>query len=440
LVAPAALAVFGAGNTLAGDAPAVLVGDDAQKPVTLGLTEASEMTRNLHGGLRTGSAYRGLTTLNLTVDTGAAGGWADGTVFASALQIHGREFTPEYVGSFHTASNLEARRATRLWELWYRHRFGENLDVKLGQQSIDQEFMVNSGAGPLAAAYFGWPALPSVDLPASGGVYPLASLGVRVSTRMSERTTLLAGVFAGDAANSSTEDAQVANPRGTTFSLHGGTLAIAELQFAVNRTKSGDAEAPGGLPGTYKIGAWRHSRSFADQRLDARGLSQADPASDGSVRQHRGNYSLYAVADQVLWRAAGEHAQALNLFARAMAAPADRNLVSFSADMGVTVTGPFAGRPRDVFGVGLAFLKLSRDAIALDRETDAFTGSHLPARGHETLVEATYQVQPAPWWMVQGILQYTVRPGAGAVNPADPTRGTRIPNATVIGLRTALSF
>lgn len=431
--------MFAAGNSLAGDAPEPGTGA-AAKVVTLGLTEASEVTRNLGGGLRTGSAYRGLTTLNLTLDTEAAGGWQAGTVFASALQIHGREFTPQYIGSFHTVSNLEARKATRLWELWYRHQLRERVDIKLGQQSIDQEFMINSGAGAFAAAYFGWPALPSVNLPASGGVYPLASLGVRVRTQPSDRTTLLAGVFAGDAANSVTVDAQIANSHGTTFSLHGGTLVIAEVQYAVNRAKSADPAATTGLPGTYKIGGWRHSKQFADQRLDARGLSQADPASDGSMRQHRGNYSLYAVADQMLWRAAGGGGPELNLFARAMAAPADRNLVSFSANAGVTVTAPFAGRPRDVLAVGVAFLKLSRDALALDRDADAFNNSRIPARNHETLLEATYQYQLVSWWMVQGILQYTARPGAGAVNSGDPTRTKRIPNATAVGLRTTLTF
>ena len=83
---------------------------------------------------------------------------------------------------------------------------------------------------------------------------------------------------------------------------------------------------------------------------------------------------------------------------------------------------------------------VSRNALALDRDTDALTGTRSPARNHETLLEATYQYQLASWWMVQGILQYTASPGAGALNPTDPTRSTRIPNATVVGLRTTLTF
>lgn len=412
----------------------------ARNGTVLGLNEASELTRNLRGGLRTGQASRGLTTMNLTIDTETAGAWRGGTAFASFLQIHGRQFTQDYVGSIHTASNLEAHNATRLWELWYQHQITEALDIKVGQQSIDQEFIGNAGAGPFAAAYFGWPALPSVDLPASGGVYPLASLGVRVHAQLSDSATVLAGVFAGDAANSSVQDAQIANPHGTTFSLHGGTLAIAEYQYVVNRAAPGDAADATRLPGSYKLGGWRHSGSFADQRLDTQGLSQADPASNASPKQHRGNYSLYAVADQMVWRAQAGGARAVNVFARAMVAPSDRNLVSFSADAGITLTAPFAGRPRDVLGIGVAFLKLSEDALALDRDSNAFNNTRIPARSHETLLELTYQYQLAPWWLLQGALQYTVRPGAGATDPNDATRARRIPNATVVGLRSTITF
>ena len=445
--APGPVEVDAAGVLTAGnDRPSGLLGDIgglrpalARHGVTLGLTEATEITRNQRGGLRRGQASRGLATLNLSLDTEKAGAWRGGTLFASALQIHGRQFTQDYVGSIHTASNLEARNATRLWELWYLHRLSDAIDVKAGQQSIDQEFMINTGAAPFSAAYFGWPALPSVNLPASGGVYPLGSFGVRVRANLSKHATVLAGIFAGDAANSSTLDSQIANPHGTTFSLHGGTLAIAEYQYAVNATSADDGQGAAGLPGVYKLGAWHHSKKFADQHVDAQGLSQADPASSAISKQHRGNYSLYVVADQMVWRATAGGPRAVNIFVRAMAAPSDRNLVSFSGNFGVSMSAPLAKRPLDVVGLGVAFLKLGRAAVALDRDSNDFNNTRLPVRNHETLLEASYQYQLAPWCLLQGMVQHTLRPGAGA---SDPTAaGTRrIPDATVIGLRTSITF
>ena len=230
----------------------------ARHGVTLGLTETSEWLRNVRGGLKTGQAYQGLTTLTLGLDTKHARAWDNGSFYLSALQIHGRQFTQDYIGSIHTASNIEAQNGTRLWELWYQHRLNEKLDIKVGQQSIDQEFMINQAATPFVAAYFGWPALPSADLPAGGGIYPLASLGVRMRANLTDGATLLLGSFVGDAANTTTQDPQIANNRGTTFSLHGGALHIAELQYAINQDKPADAGVAvnSTLPGMYKIGAW----------------------------------------------------------------------------------------------------------------------------------------------------------------------------------------
>src|SRR6185437_7273539 len=111
-----------------------------------------------------------------------------------------------------------------------------------------------------------------------------------------------------------------------------------------------------------------------------------------------------------VWRASGDGPRAVNLFGRAMAAPGDRNLVSFSANLGVTVSAPFEQRAHDLLGIGLAYLKLGSRAIALDRDVNAFNGTFVPVRSHEALLETTYQYQVAPWWMLQGIFQYTFRP------------------------------
>ena len=193
-----------------------------------------------------------------------------------------------------------------------------------------------------------------------------------------------------------------------------------------------------GLPGTYKLGVWYNSATFPDQRLDASGRSLADPASDGVPRMHRGNFSIYAVADQTIWRPDPQGARALAVFLRLMAAAPDRNLISFSVNGGVTLTAPFAGRENDTVGIGFGLAKVSGDAAALDRDTAAFTGTPIPVRGTETFIELTYQCQIAPWWQVQPDFQYVFNPGGGIENPLNPPQ--RIGNEAVVGLRTVLTF
>ena len=171
--------------------------------VTIGLQETSEYLNNLSGGIKRGGAYDGLTQLGIGIDTQKAFGLSGGTFNVSALQIHGTNLTQRDLATLQTATGIEADDTTRLWELWYQQSLpGGKVDIKVGQQSLDQEFMVSQYAGTFMNATFGWSALPSVDLPAGGPAYPLSSLGVRVRVAPTDNWTVPAGVFDGNAAGS----------------------------------------------------------------------------------------------------------------------------------------------------------------------------------------------------------------------------------------------
>lgn len=409
--------------------------------VTLGLTETSEELRNVSGGFKRGSAYDGLTTLTIGLDTQKAFGLPGGSFNASALHIHGRNLSQFNLGSLQTASGIEADRGTRLWELWYQQKFlDDKMDVKLGQQSIDQEFMVSQYAGTFINTMFGWPAVPSYDMPAGGPAYPLSGLGLRLRVRPSDALTVLAGAYDGNPAGTNVGDPQLANAHGTKFNLHNGALFIAELQYAVNQPALGqlDTGSKTGLPGTYKLGAWYNNQKFSDQRYGNDGLSLADPGSNGNPALRKGNYSIYAVADQMVWRQAEDSPRALGAFTRVMGAPGDRNLISFSANAGVTLTAPFEGRDNDTVGLALGYVKVGKNARGLDADTAAFGASHFPVRSSETFVEATYQYQLTPWWQLQADAQYVWNTGGGILNPNNPTQ--KIGNALVFGLRTNITF
>ncbi|MGI4816186.1 MAG: carbohydrate porin [Janthinobacterium lividum] len=404
--------------------------------VTFGLNETSELLGNLRGGLARGKTYDGLTEMSVGIDTQKAFGLPGGTFNISALQIHGSNLSSNYLGTLNTASGIEAQDTTRLWELWYQQSFlDKRVDVKVGQQSIDQEFMVSQYAGTFINTMFGWPGLPSYDMPSGGPAYPLADLGVRVRGQITPTLTALAGVFDGDPLGNNPD-----NLRGTNFNLHNGTLVIGELQYALNQPAEGEMvseHGQSGLPGTYKIGFWYNSERFDDQGIDNLGASLADPASTGDPASHHGNYSLYAVADQMIWRPDPDEARSIGVFARVMGAPGDRNLVSASANLGIVMKAPFKGRDNDSVGLGLAYIKVGNHVHDLDASTLAFNGGLYGVRTSETAVEATYQYQATPWWLIQGDLQYTFNAGAGQ-NPNDPTQPLR--NTLVVGVRTNIAF
>ncbi|RKP45152.1 carbohydrate porin [Trinickia fusca] len=404
--------------------------------VSFGLSETSEYLANLRGGLARGATYDGLTTMSVGIDTQKAFGLPGGTFNVSALQIHGRNLSQYYLGTLNTASGIEADDTTRLWELWYQQSFfNQRMDIKVGQQSLDQEFMVSQYAGTFINTMFGWAGVPSYDMPAGGPAYPLSSLGVRVRAQITPSLTALAGVFDGNPAPG-VGDAQKLNGSGTNFNLHNGALYIGELQYSINQPAEGQMDlgqgkTSGGLPGTYRIGVWYNNQSFPDLRMDNTGLPLTDPSSSGTAAQHRGDYSFYAVADQMIWRPNPDEPRSIGVFARVMGAPGDRNPVSVSANLGVVMKAPFKGRDNDSVGLGLAYIKIGNHARASDID------NNFVPRGSETALEATYQYQVTPWWQVQGDMQYTFNAGAGQ-NPNDQTRTLR--NTFVVGVRTNITF
>lgn len=402
--------------------------------ISLGLTETSEVLGNVTGGVHRGFAYDGLTTLTIGLDTQKAFGWPGGTFNASVLQIHGRNLSADNLLVLQTASGIEAEDTTRLWELWYDQAFaGGRFDVKLGLQSLDQEFMASAGASLFLNAAMGWPVLPAADLYAGGPAYPLSSLGIRLRARPTSNLTLLAGVFDDNPPGGPfDDDSQLrgAERHGLGFNLNTGALFIAEAQYAT--------DAIGGLPGTYKLGFWYDTAGFPDQRFGADGLSLAAPGSSDDPLIHRGNFSFYGMFDQTVWRPDPKGARALGVFARATGAPGDRNLVSFSLNAGITLKAPFPGRDNDTVGIGYGLAHVSGRTAALDRDTALFSGTAYPVRSNEQFIEVTYQYQVAPWWQLQPDFQYVLNPGGGIQNPDNPAQ--RVGNEAIIGLRTNIVF
>jgi porin len=407
--------------------------------ISFGLSETSEIFGNVSGGYRQGFEYDGLTQMVMQLDTQRAFGLHGGTFNVSALQIHGRNVSADNLGTLQTASGIESDRATRLWEMWYQQKFldEDRADIRIGQQSLDQEFMGSQNAGYFINTMFGWPMVPSADLPGGGPAYPLSALGVRTRWRPTDSLTLLAGVFNGSPASPGGGDAQQTNACGTQFPLNGGVLAIAELQYiypALGSMVYGDESAP--LPRVMKLGFWYDSEDFADESVASNGVSLAAPSSSGIPQNHRGDWSVYGLMDQMLWQSSDDLDRTVNMFIRAMGTPqSDRNLVEFSLNAGLTMHEPILHRDDDTFGIGMGYARVGDGAAQLDAATGYYSHSFYPVRSGETYIEATYQYAVAPWWQVQPDFQYVFHPGGGILNPLS-VPGTTVRDEAVFGVRT----
>jgi porin len=399
--------------------------------IQLGLQEQDELWGNLEGGLRRGATYDGLTTGSVKLDLQRLLGWDGATVFADAYQIHGRGPTATLVGNLQTVSSIEATPGTKLYDLWLEQDLWDGrLNVRIGQAGAEELMLADLGALFLNSS-FGNPALTALDLPSGGPNYPLATPMVRIRLKATPQLTVVGAVFNGDPAPPGPGNPQQRDASGTAFRLNDHALSFLELWYSTE-----DKE----MPGTYKLGAWYDSGRFADLQTDTTGRSLADPASNGVPLQHRGDYAIYAIANQMIWRPSGADQEGLGVFGLVMTAPADRNPSDLYVAAGLNWTGPLPNRKSDAAGVAVAYAHISRSEQLLAMDRVAFSGTGTGVRNNETIVEATYQCQVAPWWTLQPDAQFVINPGAGLANPTNANQPLVLKNAWIIGVRGTIIF
>jgi porin len=370
------------------------------------------------GGFDQGVEYDGVLELYVKADMHKLGFWKGLCFHADGYQIHGNSITAANIGSLMPVSNLEATDATRLFELWFEQTLiKDKLKVKFGQLAADAEFVISEGGGYFLNGTWGWPSITAADLPSGGPAYPLATPGVRVAVTPNNKMALLVGVYNGDPAPPcANEDPQRCNDHGLDFELDDPPLLMAEGAYTYN---------PNGLRGIVKIGGWYHFGEFADQRFDSGGALIAVTGNDGRPLDH--DWGVYGIIDQLIWRVPGsEDPKGVGVFARVIGAPADRNLIDFYADGGVTFSGMIPRRPDDTFAIGFAYANISDDVSAFDVDF-----GEPVVRNYEALIEICYTYQINPGWSLQPNFQYIFQPGGNVAGQKD---------ATVLGARTSIAF
>jgi porin len=401
--------------------------------IKFGLQEQSELWGSMSGGMRRGVVYDGLTTASMSFDLEKLVGWTGATFFANAYQIHGRGPSGNLVGNQQIVSNIEATRDTKLYQLYIEQKLlNGRLTVRFGQEGANDQMMITQYGALFLNSSFGFPGLPADDLPSGGPNYPMATPFVRAQMQATDKVTLVGAVFSGDPAPPGTGDPQLRDAGGTTFRLNDHVLAFTELWYSTNQ---GDSAT--GLPATYKLGAWYHSGHFADQLYDTTGLSLANPKSSGVPRGHSTDFAVYGIVDQMIWQKPGSKQLGVGVFLQVMGAPDQFNLSNLFIEGGLNWMGPFPGRDSDVFGIGVSYLGISPATRRFGNDVVAFTGSGRPYASNETVLEATYLYQVAPWLTLQPDLQVVINPGAGI--PSIYTNAT-LKNAVIGGVRATVTF
>ena len=386
--------------------------DDAKKDgISFAPVLTAEVFGNPSGGARQGVTTDGLVNLPLDLDLDPlSGGAIKDTIFhVNAFYLYGAGLSEHYVGDFSTTSNIAGYNTLRLDELWVQKAFwNKKITVKIGNMAVDNEFFQSNSGALFVNGTFGAFTFVANNVP-DAPVYPLASPGVRVQYLPEPRFYVMAGVYGLD--NNSVPS--VNNQNGTRFSLNGnsGMLVMSEAGFLLNQQPDDK-----GLQGAYRLG------SFVDTGNSTTFESQANLANGtGGLKAAGANYGVYGVVDQQIY---SKGPQIVSIFTRVGGAPMSTNFIDYYVDGGFNFTGFIPGRDNDVAGIAIARSHISQDFSASQVAQGA------PPSSAETVLEATYKVQLAPWWSVQPDLQYIITPSGVA--------GSK--NAVVLGLRTTVAF
>jgi porin len=264
--------------------------------------------------------------------------------------------------------------------------------------AVDNEFFQSSSASLFINGTFGAFTFIANNVP-NAPVYPLASPGVRIQFLPTSRFYVMAGVYGED----DNSDPTINNQNGTRFALNEqyGMLIMSEAGFLLNQSPNDR-----GLQGTYRVGSWVHTDD----------TPTFDGLSNGGT-----DYGVYGVMDQQIYSKAD---QVISLFVRSGGAPSNTNFVDYYIEGGFNFSGFIPGRDNDVAGIAVARSHVSSDF------SDIQEMSGNPGSTAETVIEATYKIQLAPWWSLQPDAQYIITPSG--------VDGSH--NAAVLGLRTTVAF
>lgn len=372
------------------------------------------------GGMRQGGVYNTLGFLSAQSDLAKlTGWWQGGRAFVNGAWIRGGSVSSSFVGDALVVSNLDGFDSIRLYQAWLEQGFfGDHASLRAGVLSADEEFCGTDGGAMFTSSGFGWNAGIGGNVVNGGPIYYAPGLGVRLEAHPVKGWTVRTGAYDGDSFDSPDGDPDP-NQHGLHFRLSRaqGAFLIGEVQHAWN--EEGDAAQPG----TFRLGAWRHTADFADNLRDAQGGSFAitglEPAN------HHGNHGVYGVFEQKLWNESGDAAQGPCFWTRLAAAPADRSAFSWVSEAGVHWTGIVPGRTADMLGVGIVTAYVSPDAQQSVRDANSVDGGGRVVPDFERAVEMGYQVHIGDHWVVTPGVQWVQHPGTT----------TEIPNAIVSGLR-----
>lgn len=394
---------------------------------------------NLHGGQRTGAAAYNLFGVDFRIDTGPLMGWKGGQFDVGGAVNFGTSLSRSYIGnSFQVQLADCAGAQPRLTYLSFTQTLLEDrMSLRVGRLTLNsvygEEFMGSEYFKSFAS--IGFDLIPEgvfFNVPGAAG-YPRTTWGIRLRYSPTKRFYAQAGAYNADKGQLD------GSQHGVNFSIRGPLFAIGEVGF---RRFAGDDDH-------------KPTRNIKAGGFYTGGTQYT--VSNGVPEAVHGLYGFYALGDQQIWRLKptsvtprveaelsrwgdAECQRHVGVFASVIVIPEPRiNIVPYFFNVGAMSYGLSPNRPRDFFGLGLAYASNSRGPAPVL----PISGSEhipLPVPPNEETLELTYGFALRPGILLQPSLQYIFHPKGIASIPNALPQGATVPNALALGVNTVISF
>lgn len=339
------------------------------------------------GGKSKGVQYAGLLNAYLIFDLQKLVNIKRTKFIVSGSWASGRSLSEENIGNFFSVSNIFSGRTVRLYQLIIESDLVENvLRVAVGRMGIGDEFATSASFSKYISFAIDY---NPVSLPLNDAGFlsnPLASWAARVRIKPTKNIQILAGAY------NSNPGVGKGRANGVDFSFNDGVIFIAELGYMPNLDFGSKS-----LPGSYKFGAFYDTRKFDELSLEP--------------EKQKGNYSLYWILEQTMYRETAEDNQGLTTWATLSISPDENiNTFPFFVSGGFVYRGLLPNRNDDSTAFGFAYGSVSDE---------------LEDKDYELMLELTYIIQWVPWLQIQPDVQWIVHPGGSS----------DVPNAVVVGVQ-----
>jgi porin len=387
------LTLIAAGVCAACAGVSVQAGDFASS-MEIEASYTSDFFSNRHGGLEIGSRHLSNLDVAATLDMEELLEVRGLTLFVSGQSNDGGGLSDRYVGDSFAVSNIDAPKASRLFEAGAAWGFGEDGQhgLRVGLLDLNAEFDASDPRGLFINSVFGI----GQDFSQSGengpSIFPTTSLGATMNLEVASQWHLLGGVFDGVPGNPD-------HPTETAVLLEhdDGLLLVSELQ---RLSDDGHVEK-------LAFGLWGYTQRT--HHLVAEGVQPTGSAH---------NHGWYVSADTRL--GALDEVRPWRTSLRIGHAERSVNDCDWSVIGSLNYDLPRPPGREQSFGIGAVWIKASaamrNSAAALDEEGwDKY----------QSAIELTWRATVSDWLTVQPDVQYIVNPGS--------QRALR--NALVVGLR-----